>query len=169
MRFLTKFVLALLLPAFVPAEPYPPLTSLSYVGAAASAWTECPSADVIDGDTIRCGQERVRLLGIDAPELHRCPRHRRCVDGDPVASRLSLRQAVSSGPVRYRMLKHDRYGRAVAVVKAGSLDLSCWQIRQRRADYVAKWDDGRIIANSCGPSLRRENGARIGGPSSSSL
>jgi endonuclease YncB( thermonuclease family) len=149
MRFLTKVLLALMIPAFVPAEPYPPLATLSYTGAGASAWRECPSPYVIDGDTIRCGAERVRLLGIDAPELHRCPRYRHCVDGDPVASRLSLRQAVSSGPVRYRMLKRDRYGRAVAVVKAGSLNLSCWQMRQGRADYIAKWDDGRIIANSC--------------------
>lgn len=149
MRFLTKFVVALLLPALVPAEPYPPLATLSYTGAGAAAWSECPSPRVIDGDTIRCGAERVRLLGIDAPELHGCPQYRRCVDGDPVASRLSLRQAVSSGPVRYRMIKRDRYGRAVAVVHAGGLNLSCWQIRQGRAEYVARWDDGRIIARSC--------------------
>ena len=149
MRFLTKFALALLLPAFVPAEPYPPLATLSYTGAGATVWSECPSPYVIDGDTIRCGPERVRLLGIDAPELHGCPRYRRCADGDPVSSRLSLKQAVSSGPVRYRTIARDRYGRVVAVVKAGGLDLSCWQIRQGRADYVAKWDNGRIIASSC--------------------
>jgi micrococcal nuclease len=149
MRFLTKFALLLLLPAFVPAEPFPPLATLSYTGAGAAAWSECPSPYVIDGDTIRCGAERVRLLGIDAPELHACPRYRRCADGDPVASRLSLRQALSTGPVRYRIIKRDRYGRAVAVVSAGELNLSCWQIRQGRADYVARWDDGRIIARSC--------------------
>lgn len=149
MRFLTRFVLALLLPAFVPAEPYPPLATLSHAGAGRAAWNECSSPYVVDGDTIRCGSERVRLLGIDAPELHGCPRYRHCVNGDPVASRLSLRQAVVSGPVRYRTIKRDRYGRAIAVVNAGRLNLSCWQIRQGRADYVARWDDGRLIARSC--------------------
>ena len=29
----------------------------------------CPSAYVVDGDSLRCGSVRVRLLGIDAPEL----------------------------------------------------------------------------------------------------
>ena len=29
---------------------------------------DCPSAYVVDGDTLRCGSERLRLLEIDAPE-----------------------------------------------------------------------------------------------------
>jgi endonuclease YncB( thermonuclease family) len=148
-RFLTKFVLALVLPAFVPAEPFPPIVSVTYSAAAGSPWQACLSPRVVDGDTIRCGGERVRLLGIDAPELHGCPRYRQCVAGDPVASTLSLRQAIAGGRVRYRMIKRDRYGRAVAVVEAGGLNLSCWQVQQGQAEYVAKWDDGGVIANSC--------------------
>jgi endonuclease YncB( thermonuclease family) len=104
---------------------------------------------VTDGDTIRCGSERVRLLGIDAPELHGCPGYRVCVSGDPVASKLALQQAISTGPVRYMMVKRDRYGRAVAVVEAGGLNLSCWQISQGRAEYIPKWDDGRLIDRAC--------------------
>jgi endonuclease YncB( thermonuclease family) len=46
-------------------------------------------------------------------------------------------------------VKRDRYGRAVAVVIAGSLNLSCWQIRQGQAQYVAKWDDGGRIGRAC--------------------
>lgn len=41
----------------------------------------CPAGEpiygcrAVDGDTLRCGQERVRLLGIDAPEMPgHCPR-----------------------------------------------------------------------------------------------
>jgi len=30
LRFLTKFALALVLPAFVPAEPFPPLATVTY-------------------------------------------------------------------------------------------------------------------------------------------
>ena len=36
MRFLTKFALALVLPAFVPAEPFEPLVTVTYKGEAAS-------------------------------------------------------------------------------------------------------------------------------------
>lgn len=149
MRFLTKFALALVLPAFAPAEPFPPLATVTPTAGAASAWLPCHSPYVVDGDTIRCGPERVRLLGIDAPELHDCPRNRVCVAGDPVASTLSLRRALTAGPVRYMMVKRDRYGRAVAVVTAGPLNLSCWQIAQRQAEYVAKWDDGQRIGGAC--------------------
>lgn len=149
MRFFTKFTLALVLPTFAPAEPFPPLVTVTYTGDVSSGWQSCPAPRVVDGDTIRCGSERVRLLGIDAPELHGCPRNRKCVPGDPVASKLSLQQALSAGQVRYLMVKRDRYGRAVAVVAAGGLNLSCWQVRRAQADYVAKWDDGQRIARAC--------------------
>ncbi|WP_108350179.1 MULTISPECIES: hypothetical protein [unclassified Novosphingobium] len=36
---------------------------------ALAALTACPNPKVHDGDTIRCGVERVRLVNIDAPEL----------------------------------------------------------------------------------------------------
>lgn len=149
MRFLTKFAIALALPAFVPAEPYPPLATISYSPAEGATWSACPSAHAVDGDTIRCGSERIRLLGIDAPELNGCPRNRKGVSGDPVASRPSLKQPLASGPGRYMMVKRDRYGRAVAVVTAGRVNLSCWQMQQGQAEYVAKWDDGRFIAAAC--------------------
>jgi endonuclease YncB( thermonuclease family) len=150
LRFLTKFVLALVLPAFVPAEPFPPLATLTDEVQAASPWRSCPAPRVVDGDTIRCGSERVRLLGIDAPELpgHCAPR-RRCVAGDPFASAEALKYAIRAGPVRYRTIKRDRYGRAVAVVEAGGVDLSCSQIDRGQAAYVSKWDDGGVIGNSC--------------------
>ena len=34
-----------------------------------SSSLSCPSAYVVDRDTLRCGPARLRLLGIDAPEL----------------------------------------------------------------------------------------------------
>lgn len=148
MRFMTNFVLALVLPAFVPAEPFPPLATVGHTAEVAT-WRECPSPRIVDGDTIRCGSERVRLIAIDAPEMNGCPRGRTCVAGNPVASSQSLKQGVRSGPVRYMMVKRDRYGRAVAVVKAGDLDLSCWQIQRGHAEYVAKWDEGGLVAQAC--------------------
>jgi endonuclease YncB( thermonuclease family) len=91
----------------------------------------------------------VRLLGIDAPELHACPRYRQCAPGDGKASRASLRLAIQSGPVRLLPVTLDRYGRTVAVVAAGNVNLSCWQLREGQAIYKPQWDNGGRIANLC--------------------
>jgi len=110
---------------------------------------DCPSAYVIDGDTLRCGPERVRLLGIDAPELERCPRWRTCAPGDGHASKRSLIAATRLGPVRYQPVTRDSYGRQVALVWAGHANLSCWQLEHGQAIYKARWDNGQLIARAC--------------------
>jgi endonuclease YncB( thermonuclease family) len=53
------------------------------------------------------------------------------------------------GPVRYQPVTIDRFGRTVAVVWAGSVNLSCWQLQQRQAIYKPHWDNGRLIARAC--------------------
>jgi micrococcal nuclease len=108
----------------------------------------CPSAYVVDGDTLRCGPERLRLLGIDAPEIERCPRWRVCAPGDAQASKGSLMAGLALGPIRYETITRDRYGRQVAVVWAGRVNLSCWQLQQKQAVYKPRWDNGGIIARA---------------------
>jgi endonuclease YncB( thermonuclease family) len=109
---------------------------------------DCPSAYVVDGDSIRCGSERLRLLGVDAPELH-CPARRKCVAGYPNASRRSLQRGIRNGPVTYRRVTRDRYGRTVAVVWSGKVNLSCWQLARSQARYRSAWDNARRIALAC--------------------
>ena len=110
---------------------------------------------VTDGDTIRCGEERIRLLGIDAPEKPgTCRPGRTCAPGDPVASADSLRAALAGGGLTIRRTGKDRYGRTLALVAAGGVDLSCHQLAQGHAVYVARWDDGRAVAQTC-PALAR--------------
>lgn len=110
---------------------------------------DCPAPYVVDGDSIRCGRERLRLLGIDAPEIGSCPRHRTCVTGDGKASRRSLQAGVRFGRVRYRIVTRDRFGRAVVIAWAGGVNLSCWQLAASQARYRAAWDNGRLIARAC--------------------
>lgn len=110
---------------------------------------DCPSAYVVDGDTLHCGPERIRLLGIDAPEIHACPRWRVCVPGDGQASKRSLAAAMRLGAIRYQPVTVDRYGRQVAVVWAGRVNLSCWQIQRGEAVYKPKGDNGGLIASAC--------------------
>jgi len=109
----------------------------------------CPSAYVIDGDTLRCGPERLRLLGIDAPEMGSCARWRVCAPGDGQASKRTLIAAMRLGPIRYEPITTDRYGRQVAVVWAGKVNLSCWQLQRGQAIYKSNWDNGGIIARAC--------------------
>lgn len=100
------------------------------------------SCTVTDGDTIRCGKERVRLLGIDAPEIHGCRRGRVCVPGDGQASKRSLVALIGGRKVRIERHGQDRYGRTLAYVWAGRVNLSCEQVRRGQAVWVEKWNTG---------------------------
>lgn len=104
---------------------------------------------VIDGDTLHLGEERLRLLGVDAPELHHCRKGRVCVKGDPVASAENLRRLIQQGHPRIERVGRDRYGRSLVVIHVGRLNISCEQVRGGYAEYVAKWDGGRRIAREC--------------------
>lgn len=93
----------------------------------------CEAPRVIDGDTIRCANlpVSVRLAGIDAPELPgHCRQGRQCTSGDPLASSRALARllALPSRVVVIIPQGGDRYGRIVARVKIGRIDLSCAQI-----------------------------------------
>lgn len=84
----------------------------------------CRFIKVHDGDTIRCGIERVRLLDIDAPELATSPkcegwRRERSWCDEELAhrSRNALRDFLAQGPVDLRRQGKDRYGRTLAVVE----------------------------------------------------
>lgn len=94
----------------------------------------CTRLRVIDGDTFACGQQRVRLQGIDAPELAgHCRPGRRCTPGDGVASRAHLQQLVAWSRVECRQTDTDVYGRTVARCSAGRKDLSCAQVAAGQA------------------------------------
>lgn len=77
MRFLSKFLLALVLPAFFPAEPFPPLATLTYTNASstpivsAGETFRCTPTAVYDGDgPIWCAEgPKVRIAGVAAREM----------------------------------------------------------------------------------------------------
>lgn len=94
----------------------------------------CESPRVTDGDTIRCGSQRVRLAGIDAPEMPgHCRQGRDCAPGDPQASKANLERLAGDGPLKCRAIETDRYGRTVAQCSRGGVDLSCQQVADGQA------------------------------------
>lgn len=106
--------------------PFGPLaTRGERVGA---TFTRCGQgssfACVVDGDTIRLGDRRVRILGIDAPELTaaRCPGERALAES--AADRLLV--LVNEGAfdmVAHRFWQEDGYGRDLRLLKRGDVSL----------------------------------------------
>lgn len=104
---------------------------------------------VTDGDTIRCNGERIRLLGIDTPEIPgHCREGRACAPGDPYAAKQSLAEALI-GTIRIQRVGADHYGRTLATLSSDKGDLSCWQLQRGQAIYKPKWDDGKRVIRTC--------------------
>ncbi|WP_421992343.1 thermonuclease family protein [Roseococcus sp.] len=86
------------------------LPILLFVASPVPAQTRCR---VVDGDTIRCGDERVRIMGLDTPELSaRCPREERLARA--ATARMS---DLIAGGVTLQPHGRDRYHRLLAVVR----------------------------------------------------
>ncbi|QZH74495.1 MAG: thermonuclease family protein [Erythrobacter sp.] len=110
------------------------------------------ACSVTDGDTIRCGDERIRITGIDAPETRACRQGRQCVAGDGQASKRALEALVDGAALSIVRLGQDRYGRTLAVVYADGANIACAQLADGQAHYVARWDDDGLVAADC-PAL----------------
>lgn len=101
------------------------------VVALVAAWLEPRSSplaghpQVIDGDTLRLGTQRVRLTGIDAPELDQT-----CTDamGAQYAcgtqAKAVLAGLVGGGEVSCVRSGRDRYGRTLATCTSAGRDLA---------------------------------------------
>lgn len=102
-------------------------------------------ASIHDGDTIRlCDGERVRLEGIDAPEVTGSPRcssrQRQVLEGSKnppwcdfqagAESRDQLRAFISTGRVSIERFGQDRYGRTLAKIYVGDRDAGEYLVKR---------------------------------------
>jgi endonuclease YncB( thermonuclease family) len=91
-------------------------------------------ARAIDGDTLVVGEERIRLLGIDAPESSQA-----CRDSQDVPypcgerARMVLAEMIAMQTVTCIVEGRDRYRRALAVCRAGQTDLNAEMVRRGAA------------------------------------
>lgn len=126
---------------------FKPLVSLmvALVAAPAAAETLVGSAQVVDGDTLRIGDTKIRLFGIDAPETSQ-----RCMRGGESwacgeASTNQLQSLIGHAPVTCTIRGLDEYGRSVAVCWAAGNELNRtmvaygWAVafRQYSSDYIS--------------------------------
>lgn len=108
-------------------------------------------SDIVDGDTIKLGEKRIRLHGIDAPELdQQCQ-----LNGINIAcgqiSRQTLIGFTVGVLVQCERLDVDRYGRDVSRCSSDGLDISSAMVRSGHAvayreysmDYVANEDSAK--------------------------
>lgn len=97
-------------------------------------------ARLVDGDTIEVAGVRVRLHGIDAPERSQRCRHR---DGTRyrcgAAATAALARLIGGGAVICVGDEHDRYGRLLAICRAGAADLGREMVRIGMAVAYVKY------------------------------
>lgn len=93
---------------------------------------------VADGDTIEMDGERIRLWGIDAPELAQsCEREEGSFTCGKTA-KLALTELIGSGKVLCEPKGKDRYRRTVAVCRVNGLELGAAMVARGWAvDYAA--------------------------------
>ena len=105
------------------------INALSYA-AAATLLVVQGSQSVTDGDTIRIGETRIRLEGIDAAELSQtCKRDDgtkwRCGE----LAKAALSQKIANQPVRCKISGTDKYKRSIGTCYAGKLNLNQWVVQ----------------------------------------
>jgi len=111
----------------------PLITTVAAIGAALI---------VIDGDTIRSDEERIRLEGIDAAEIGhaKCEAERRLA----ILAKHRLEELLGSGDVDIRRNARpkppDRYGRTLARVLVDGEDVACILIKE---GYARPWTGRR--------------------------
>jgi endonuclease YncB( thermonuclease family) len=88
---------------------------------------------VADGDTIQIGKHRIRLFGIDAPEMD--------TERGPAAAE-SLRRFLKGKPLTCVRVHTDRYARAVCICHAGGKDVAERQIKTGHARELFKFSRG---------------------------
>lgn len=91
----------------VPNQKHSHLSTLRALSRKATKLRSTQQLFAIDGDTVRVGSERIRLRGIDTPELS---------EPEGQAAKQRLEELLRSGPVQIKPHGRDVYDRLVADV-----------------------------------------------------
>ena len=103
---------------------------------------------IVDGDTLVMGDERIRLLGIDAPELTQV-----CLDDEAPRdcgqeAKVQLAAMVAQGPVECSGHSKDKYGRLLATCIAGGREVNAAMVRSGQAVAYGGYEDEERFAQA---------------------
>lgn len=106
-------------------------------------------AHVVDGDTLRIGETRIRLKGIDAPEREQACRRSGQAYPCGETARKGLIALVAGKEVRCRSSGRDRYGRVLARCAVEGQDLGARMVEEGHAvSYNRDYDREEARARS---------------------
>lgn len=100
-------------------------SALALLLLAAPAWAgehfvDANNMVIVDGDTVRAGEERIRISNIDAAEMNgACDAERRLAR----LTRDRLAELLAGGEVEIERNGRDRYGRTLATVRVNGEDV----------------------------------------------
>jgi len=121
---------------------------LLMAGPVMAAEIHCPAPVVVDGDSIRCGEEPLRLVGFDCPETWKpkCPAEM----NRGLAATRRLKELLATKPFRaVRSPKgKDRYGRTLALLYIDGENVADVMIRERLA-RILLYDHGEQRRSWC--------------------
>lgn len=138
-----------------------PILIATSIVLSAAAWAWPVRADVsgrarvIDGDSLEIGGTRIRLFGIDAPE-----RVQSCREGGELwicggLARVRLEERISGRAVVCEEKDRDRYGRIVAVCRAGGEDLNAWMVSGGWAMAYRRYSEAYVDEEARAKSSRQ--------------
>jgi len=114
--------------------------------------TALAGVNIVDGDTITIGGQTIRIIEIDSPESYQP----RCEAEEALARKATerLRQLLDTGKVTFRPAGKDRYGRTLAKVYAGKINVGAALIRE---GYALPYQPGanaklKRLQAWCGPT-----------------
>ncbi|MDP9809078.1 endonuclease YncB(thermonuclease family) [Rhizobium tibeticum] len=99
-----------------------------------------------DGDSLNLGKERMRLYGIDAPELsQRCERAGRAWACGQEAKR-ALQVLIMPADTQCSGTERDRFDRLLVVCHSGEVDLNAAMVRRGMAVSYGAYGDEEALA-----------------------
>jgi len=108
---------------------------------------------VNDGDSLTVNQQRVRLQGIDAPEYDQTCQRAGTDYPCGRESRKALSALVAGGGVVCEGWQEDRFGRLLAVCRAGGVDLNRRQVEAGWAISYGGYEDAERAARDAKKGL----------------
>lgn len=105
-------------------------------------------AVAVDGDTLTLAGQKVRLFGVDAPEMGQMCDRKGKVWACGAMARDMLADVVAAGRLSCDVVDRDRYGRAVAVCAQGDRDVGAEMVRQGGAIAYRRYSERYVNAEN---------------------